>query len=147
MCRNVYIHNGSISHLSGRSVEYKRKIRDKRKYFFSQNLFPFSLHFDFNHAKHILWGLHYEPFTSGQMCLRSHISAQMGLFFYVHLRRCWSIWCLCMFCRSSAHSRISKLNSCDWREDIDESLCQVFHESNSAAFARDVDYRLLDTTN
>jgi hypothetical protein len=38
MCRNVYIHHGSISHLSGSSVEYKRSIRDKRKQFCSKSI-------------------------------------------------------------------------------------------------------------
>jgi hypothetical protein len=55
MCKNVYTHHGSISHLNGSSVEYKRKIRNKRKYFSFLNLFPFSSYFDFDHVKYVLW--------------------------------------------------------------------------------------------
>ena len=47
ICRNVYIHHGSISHLSGlvRSTENNRKIRDKRKIFSSKNIRGFLLSF------------------------------------------------------------------------------------------------------
>ena len=66
-CTTVYIHHGSISHLSG-SVENKRKIRDKRKNnFLPLSLIPFSLHFDYDYV--IIPREAYAPFTSSQTCL------------------------------------------------------------------------------